>query len=66
MRKDKGRQRRGAGSNTRAALACTALALGLIGEPSAANVLIPMLADPNPAVRLQVAEALWRLGREDG
>ena len=44
----------------------TALALGLIGEPSAVNVLIPMLADPNPAVRLQVAEALWRLGREDG
>jgi HEAT repeat protein len=44
----------------------TALALGLIGEPSAVNVLIPMLADPNSAVRLQVAEALWRLGREDG
>jgi HEAT repeat protein len=44
----------------------TALVLGLIGEPSAANVLIPMLADPNAAVRLQVAEALWRLGREDG
>ena len=44
----------------------TALVLGLIGEPSAANVLIPMLADPDPGVRLQVAEALWRLGREDG
>ena len=44
----------------------TALVLGLIGEPSAVNILIPMLADPNPAVRLQVAEALWRLGREDG
>ena len=44
----------------------TALVLGLIGEPSAANVLIPMLADQNAAVRLQVAEALWRIGREDG
>src|SRR4249919_3955323 len=30
MRKDTGRQRRGAGSNTRAVLACTALALGLL------------------------------------
>src|SRR6476620_7706113 len=30
MRKDKGRQRRGAGSNTRAVLACTTLALGLL------------------------------------
>jgi HEAT repeat protein len=44
----------------------TALALGLMGEASAVNILIPMLADPDPAVRLQVAEALWRLGREDG
>lgn len=44
----------------------TALVLGLLGEPSAANVLIPMLADSDPGVRLQVAEALWRLGRDDG
>ena len=36
----------------------TALVLGLLGEPSAVNVLIPMLADPNPGVRLQVAEAV--------
>jgi len=30
MRKDKGRQRQGAGSTTRAVLACTTLALGLL------------------------------------
>jgi HEAT repeat protein len=44
----------------------TALVLGLIGEPTAANVLIPMLADNNAAVRLQASEALWRLGNEAG
>ena len=43
-----------------------ALVLGLLGEPSATNVLIPMLADNNAAVRLQVSEALWRLGHESG
>jgi HEAT repeat protein len=44
----------------------TALVLGMMGEPSAVNVLVPMLADNNAAVRLQVSEALWRLGSEAG
>jgi HEAT repeat protein len=43
-----------------------ALVLGMLGEPSATNVLIPMLADSNAAVRLQASEALWRLGQEVG
>jgi HEAT repeat protein len=44
----------------------TALVLGLLGEPTASRVLLPMRYDVNPAVRLQAAEALWRLGNEQG
>jgi HEAT repeat protein len=44
----------------------TALVLGLLGEPSAVKILMPMLFDNNPAVRLQAAEALWRLKSENG
>jgi len=44
----------------------TALVLGLLGEPSAINILKPMLHDANMAVSLQVAEAMWRLGNEEG
>lgn len=40
--------------------------LGMLGEPSAKKILIPMLRDPDPLVRLQVAEALWRLHDETG
>ncbi len=43
-----------------------ALALGLTGAPSAARVLEPMLADPDATTRLTAAEALWRLGDQDG
>jgi len=43
-----------------------ALALGLTGEPSAAEVLRPMLIDKDATVRLMAAEALWRLGDEAG
>jgi HEAT repeat protein len=44
----------------------TALVLGLLGEPSAVKILMPMLFDKSPAVRLQAAEALWRLGNQNG
>jgi len=44
----------------------TALVLGLLGEPSALNVLKPMQRDENMAVSLAVAEAMWRLGSEEG
>ena len=44
----------------------TAMVLGLLGEPTAVNVLFPMLSDSSPPVRLQAAEALWRLGNEQG
>jgi HEAT repeat protein len=44
----------------------TALVLGMLGEPSAVNVLRPMLRDENMAVSLQAAEAMWRLGNEEG
>jgi HEAT repeat protein len=44
----------------------TAVILGMLGEPTAVRVLRPMQRDPQPAVRLQVAEALWRLGDERG
>lgn len=43
-----------------------ALILGLLEEPSGVKLLRPMQADDNAQVRLQVAEALWRLGDEDG
>jgi HEAT repeat protein len=44
----------------------TAMVLGLLGEPSALRVLEPMLYDPDPDVRIQVAEAMWRLGSDEG
>jgi len=44
----------------------TAMVLGLLGEPSAVKILAPMIYDKNEAVRLQAAEALWRLGDERG
>src|SRR5438045_4205666 len=42
----------------------TALALGLLGEPSALKILRPMALNRNTMVFLQVAEARWRLGDE--
>jgi len=43
----------------------TALVLGLLEEPSAIKVLSAMNNDRSPAVRWQVAEAMWRLGNEE-
>ena len=43
----------------------TVLALGLLGEPSAVNILRFLRADPDPAVRIQVAEAMYKLGDEN-
>jgi len=57
---------RTARSNKPAVRGTTALALGLLKEPSALNVLRPMQADRSATVRLQVAEAMWRLGEMDG
>jgi HEAT repeat protein len=44
----------------------TALALGLLEEPSAIAVLYPMRHDTEATVRLQVAASLWMLGDERG
>jgi len=44
----------------------TARVLGLIGEPTAVRILIPMLHDREAAVRLQAADSLWRLGNQEG
>jgi HEAT repeat protein len=44
----------------------TVMTLGMLGEPSGIKILQRMQADKNPTVRLQVAEALWRLGSEQG
>jgi HEAT repeat protein len=44
----------------------TAVVLGLLDEPTAVRVLKPMQRDAQAAVRIQVAEALWRLGDESG
>lgn len=44
----------------------TALVLGLLGEPSAMNILGVMKSDRDPAVALQVAEAMWRLKEMEG
>lgn len=44
----------------------TAMVLGLLGEKSALKVLRPMQDDVNVVVRLQVAEAMWRLGDMKG
>lgn len=44
-----------------------ALALGMLGEPSARKILVPMAeSDREGGVRLQAAEALWRLGDQEG
>src|SRR5688572_15120732 len=40
----------------------TAMVLGLLGEKSGLNILRALRNDRDPAVRLQVAEAMWRLG----
>jgi len=42
----------------------TAMALGLLGEPTGMILLKVMDTDRSPAVRWQVAEAMWRLGDE--
>jgi HEAT repeat protein len=62
LSRDLERTARSASPRTRAD---TALVLGLLGERSALNVLRAMRNDPDVAVRLQVAEAMWRLGDED-
>jgi HEAT repeat protein len=47
--------------------AATAQVLGLLGEPSATNILLTLMSDPSsPPVRIQAAEALWRLGDQRG
>jgi HEAT repeat protein len=43
-----------------------AMVLGLMNEPTAARVLRPMISDSELDVRMQAAEALWRLGDEEG
>lgn len=40
----------------------TVMLLGMLGEPSAIPPLRRLVADPSPTVRLQLYEALWRLG----
>src|SRR5688500_4046240 len=49
-------------SEDRKVRADTALVLGLMNEPTASRILLPMLLDADPAVRYQAAESLWRLG----
>jgi HEAT repeat protein len=44
----------------------TVMALGLLEEPSAVKILLPMQADRSATVRLQVSDALWRLGNQQG
>jgi HEAT repeat protein len=44
----------------------TVMVLGLLEEKSALKILRQLKADPKPGVRLQVGEAMWRLGDEDG
>jgi len=44
----------------------TAMVLGLLGEKSAVRLLWPMQKDVDSAVRLGVAESMWRLGEEQG
>jgi len=41
-----------------------ALALGELGDPSAASALIPLLSDDDPGVRRVAAQAIQRSGRE--
>ena len=44
----------------------TVLALGLLEEPSAAKILRILLRDNDPGVRMQAAEALWRMKDQQG
>ena len=44
----------------------TAMVVGLLNEKSGLNILRAMRNDPDISVRLQVAEAMWRLGDRDG
>jgi len=44
----------------------TSLMLGMLGEKSAIPILVVMLKDREDAVRLQAAEALWKLGDQRG
>lgn len=46
--------------------ATTAMVLGLLRNPSATPILMKLLSDRIPSVRIQAAEALWRLGNEQG
>jgi HEAT repeat protein len=43
----------------------TAMVVGLLNEKSGLNILRAMRNDPDISVRLQVAEAMWRLGDKD-
>jgi len=43
----------------------SAVVLGQLGQPRAAEVLMPMLNDPEPAVRAAAAEALGQLRADD-
>jgi HEAT repeat protein len=43
-----------------------AMVLGLLKDPSATKMLTTLLSDRVPSVRLQAAEALWRLGDQRG
>ena len=43
----------------------SAVVLGLLGQPQASEVLIPMLADSDAAVRAAAAEALGQIGAYD-
>jgi HEAT repeat protein len=43
-----------------------ALVLGMLGEKSALNTILPVLKnDPDPLVRQQAFEAMWRLGDDE-
>lgn len=44
----------------------TVMVLGLLNERSAIKILRPMQRDPDSAVRVAAAEAMWRLGDDDG
>jgi len=44
----------------------TAFVVGLLREPSATKMLTTLLSDRSAGVRIQAAEALWRLGNERG
>jgi HEAT repeat protein len=44
----------------------TAQVLGMMNEPSAVKILLPLRRDYDVRVRQQAAEALWRLGNTEG